>query len=582
MSYTLYGDGAPVVDGFERNLIEAVSADEPWALVERFAELERVSGTEDERVAAGYIGDRLAAHDIPYDVYEPSLYLSTPERASIRANDGWVSETAKTVSFSGSETVEGELVYVENDDEMDSIESMLSVDLTRTDEDLSGTVVISESIIPISAIEELTDRGAAGFIGIHPHDREPHEGIVTPVWGGAPPLTEADRVPDLSVANVSNAEGQALVEKAREGATVTVSTETTTRWVECPLIVARIPGEAGRDDNFALLHGHYDSWHVGITDNATGNAGLLETARVLNEYREHLRRDVWVAWWPGHSTGRYAGSTWFVDEFALDLADRCVAHINMDSPGVADATEFGRSKWTSALNDVAIGAIRDVAGKRSEEARVSRAGDYSFSNLGVPGMSVQSAIPDELRKERGYHPVGGSGGHADAWHLTTDTLEKADPDVLVRDVRVFAVAVARLCASEAVPLSVEHTARRHRDIIAEYDKASEFDLSLVLAELDAIAEAATALREEGAAANDCVIDVVQTLTRQNYTSEGRFEQDPAEARPPYPSLEPVTRLPELSGDDRRFLEVQLRRARNSLLAELREARRRLQDESVRN
>ena len=28
-----------------------------------------------------------------------------------------------------------------------------------------------------------------------------------------------------------------------------------------------------------------------------------------------------IAWWPGHSTGRYAGSTWFADAFALDLDD---------------------------------------------------------------------------------------------------------------------------------------------------------------------------------------------------------------------------------------------------------------------
>jgi len=35
-----------------------------------------------------------------------------------------------------------------------------------------------------------------------------------------------------------------------------------------------------------------------------------------------LRRSVKIAWWPGHSTGRYAGSTWFTDAFALDLDRR--------------------------------------------------------------------------------------------------------------------------------------------------------------------------------------------------------------------------------------------------------------------
>ncbi|MFD1514351.1 M28 family peptidase [Halomarina rubra] len=577
MDTQLYERDAPTVDGFERDLVESVSADEPWALVERFAELTRVSGTADERAAADYIVDRLADLGVAHEVYHPELYLSTPDRAAIRTGDGWSSETAKTVSFSANASVTGDLVYVENDDEMESIEAMLSVDLAGTDEDLDGAVVLAESIIPISAIEELTDRGVAAFVGIHPHAEEPHEGIVTPVWGGAPPLDEADRVPDLPVANVSRTEGEELAAMAAEGATVTVETETTTGWQTCPLVVARIQGEAAPDtDEFVLLHGHYDSWHVGITDNATGDAGLLECARVLNDHREHLRRDVRIAWWPGHSTGRYAGSTWYADEFALDLADNCVAHVNMDSPGVADATEFDvRAKCTTALATLAERTIHDVTGKPTREARVSRAGDYSFSNVGVPGLSPQSSIPDELRAKRGYHPVGGSGGHADAWHLTTDTIEKADPEVLVRDIQVFAVVVARLCAEETLPVDVAHQLSRHRTIVEDYDASSSLDLSPVLDELDALAESADRLDDEGAEANATRAALAKRLTRLNYTSEGPFQQDPAEARPPYPTLEPATRLDDHTGDDHRFLALQLRRARTDVVAQLRAARRAL-------
>lgn len=570
MSYELYENDAPTVEGIECDVIEAISADEPWALVERFADLDRISGTEDERAAADYIVGRLEALNVDHEVYKPELYLSTPGTATIHTGDGWKSETAKTVSFSESKTVEGELVYVENDDEMDSIASMLSVDLTGASEDLEGKIILSESIIPISAIEELNARGAAAFIGIHPHEREPHEGIVTPVWGGAPPLSQVDRIPQLPVANVSKLEGEELIEKSHQGATITVETETETRWVECPLIVAEVPGELESDnDHFLLLHGHLDSWHEGITDNATGDAGLLETARVISEHNEHLRRNVRIAWWPGHSTGRYAGSTWFADEFALELQSNCVAHVNMDSPGVADATEFDRAKWTSALNTIAVSTIRDVAGKATDEARVSRAGDYSFSNLGIPGISLQSSIPAEIREQRGYHPVGGSGGHADAWHLTTDTIEKADPDVLVRDIQVFAIAVFRVCATDTIPLDVKYLSRKHRDIVSGYDEASEFDLEPIVTELEAIARSLSELEDAESEMEERAIDVVKTLTRLNYTSEGRFEQDPAEACPSYPSIEPAMRLSELSGDDQRFLEIELRRARNALRAELR-------------
>ena len=69
-----------------------------------------------------------------------------------------------------------------------------------------------------------------------------------------------------------------------------------------------------------LLHGHYDLWDVGVGDNATGDACMLEVARTLWGIRDKLERSVRIAWWPGHSTGRFAGSTWYADTFGRDLA----------------------------------------------------------------------------------------------------------------------------------------------------------------------------------------------------------------------------------------------------------------------
>ncbi|AEN05398.1 peptidase M28 [halophilic archaeon DL31] len=570
MSRRLYEAGAPRVSGVDADIVEAVSTEEPWQLIERFAELVRVSGTDDEREAAAYLTDRLNSFGVAHDIFRPELYLSTPYGASIETNDGWTAETVKTVSFSASGETEGQLVYVENDAEMDSIEAMLSVSLDGLDEDLSGKVVMSESIIPISAIEELTERGAEAFIGIHPHKREPHEGIVTPVWGGAPPYSDRGQIPDLLVANVSQREGQALREGAASGVNVSVSAETETGWQEAPLMLARIPGEAAPEtDEFVLAHGHLDSWHVGVTDNATGNATLLELARVLDDHREHLHRDVWIAWWPGHSTGRYAGSTWFADEFAQDLADRCVAHVNIDSPGVADATEYDeRVKWMAGVHDIAASTIEDVSGKETVKRRPPRAGDYSFNNLGVPGMSLQSSIPESVRAERGYHPVGGSGGHADAWHLTTDTIEKADPDVLVRDTEVYTLATARLSRAD-LPADPVRTIDTFRSFVVAYDDGSSFDLQPMLTALEELRTATTDHLSEADQYTDEIDRLVKTLTRMNFAVGGEFDQDPAEGRPAVPRLAKVEQLPELDGDDERFLELELHRARNQIVADLR-------------
>ena len=576
MSDGLYADGKPSLSGVDAAIVDDVSAEEPWALVERFADLDRVSGTEDERAAAAYVTDRLNQFGVGYERFDPSLYLSTPHGAGVEADDGWTAASAKTVSFSNDGTAEGELVYVENDDEMASIESMLSVSLDGLPEDLSGKVVMSESIIPISAIGELAERGAEAFVGIHPHEREPHEGIVTPVWGGAPPYEERGRIPDLLVANVSASDGRELREKAASGAEVTVSAATTTEWKTAPLVVAKIPGEAAPAvDEFVLAHGHIDSWYEGVTDNATGDAALLELARVLHAHRDALRRDVWVAWWPGHSTGRYAGSTWFTDEFAGALAGRCVAHVNVDSPGVADATEYDeRVKWMAAVHDVAADTIADVSGKATGRFRPARAGDYSFNNLGIPGMSLQSSIPESVREERGYHPVGGSAGHADAWHLTTDTIEKADPDVLERDTEVYTLATARLSRAEQ-PADPVRAIDQLASAVTKYDAASEFDLGPVIDELDALREATTTVLADADGYPDAADRLVKQLTRLQFVTEGAFEQDPAESRAPVPRLAPVERLPALDGDDARFLELQLTRARNDVVATLRRLRRSL-------
>ncbi len=54
--------------------------------------------------------------------------------------------------------------------------------------------------------------------------------------------------------------------------------------------------------------------------------------------RDKLARGVRVAWWTGHSQGRYAGSQWYADNFWEDLHEHALININIDSPGAKGAT----------------------------------------------------------------------------------------------------------------------------------------------------------------------------------------------------------------------------------------------------
>src|SRR5262249_9208128 len=145
------------------------------------------------------------------------------------------------------------------------------------------------------------------------------------------------------------------------GCRVAVSTVVETGGGPIPVLGAEILGSRV-PEGFGLIHGLLDSWHVGIRDNATGDATVLGLARVLPQHQAALARSVRIAWWSGHSHGRYAGSTWYADEFARDIVDHCVAHVNCDSPGCRWATEYRDVMVTAESAELVKRAIRDTTG----------------------------------------------------------------------------------------------------------------------------------------------------------------------------------------------------------------------------
>jgi hypothetical protein len=243
--------------------------------------------------------------------------------------------------------------------------------------------------------------------------------------------------------------------------------------------------------------------------------------------------------------------------------------------------------WMAEADALCKGAIDDVAGKEGNMNRPRRAGDWSFNNLGISGMfALCSNIPEDVREQRGYHLVRGCGGNSNAWHLSTDTIDKADPDVLVRDIRVYATVVSRLLREDVIPLDHRGTLEQHQEILDAYAETAgtHFDLTPVQ---DELAELATALdrfyAETDTLDREDVNETIKTLSRRlvrtNYVTESRFEQDPAVHRPPYPSLEPATELPEMDpeSDEYRFQRWHLKRARNRVVDDLRSARRAVTD-----
>lgn len=566
----------------EEELLGQLRLDDAWELIERFATLTRESGSEDERTAAAWIADRLARWGVDHTVHQPDLFLSVPRSAHVElagASGGRLQAATPAMSTpTGPEGVRGRVVHVPSGYATSTV-NVFDAGEAGDAPDVRGKIAVTEGFANPGKVQRMQRLGAIGVICINPGEYV-HEGICTPIWG-APDRRTEDRQPRLPVVAISRPDGERVLAAAAEGGEVTLVTDLDEGWTTCPLVEATIPG-AGDTDEFVLLHGHIDSWYVGIGDNATGDATLLEIARVLHENRGRLRRTVRIAWWPGHSTGRYAGSTWYADRFALELAERCVAHVNCDSPGCRDATSYENVMWMAEADAVARGAIRDATGQEATRARPFRAGDISFNNLGVSTFfMLSSEIPAEELERRGSYPVGGCGMNIE-WHTPHDTLDVADREILRKDLGVYLLGVLRVANAPLAPLDYRRTVDEIRAAAAEYDDAAdgEVDLAAAFEALDRVAARLERAYAEPVPAgleevfNEAQRRVGHRLVSLNFSQAGRFRQDPALQVPPLPELASARELAAADDRHRRnVLRTELTRARNHVTFELREAAR---------
>jgi len=493
----------------------------------------------------------------------------------------------KTPSFSASGAFEGEVVYLPSN-LAKQVNDFFNNPVEAAGIDLTSKIVMTDGISLPKASKELEDRGAAAQIYINPHPENMHELIITSIWG-TPTLENIKDKPRTQVVNINRNTGERIKRLLEKG---TVRCRITTRldegWKKAAIPVAKIKG-AETPEKFILLHGHLDSWHYGVTDNATGNAGKLEIARVFHQNRDRLKRSLRIAWWSGHSHGRYAGSTWYADFKGLDLEKNCIAQVNMDSPGVKWASQYDEMMWTAEVNDVCTTAIKDASGITPKRLRPMRAGDYSFNNIGITSFYMLSSnIPKEVKLEKGFHAVGGSGGNSDAWHNENDVLEFADPDTLVRDIKIYAATIWRILNANAYPFDFVRSIDESEAIVKSYQEAAagRFDLQPVLDKLtelrNELSEFNSAVKKtsdagdahQAQAVNDTLLRLGRILITTGYAKKECFEHDPAVEVPPFAEVAPAVEFSKYQpeSDESRFLQNQLLRGRNKVLHRLECAR----------
>jgi N-acetylated-alpha-linked acidic dipeptidase len=633
----------------EQAVLGEVSLDAPWEIVEKFNGIVRDSGGQGERDAVKILTGKLDRWGVKYNLYTPTLLVSLPKKASVKvlecgcgcrcgcteaqgtAGGEFRVLKAKTPAMSASTapgSLELDLVYIGAGYAKTANDVFAGLEIDDVNS-VRGKAVMTEGLPLPGRVTDLMAAGAAAVVFISPGERI-HEGICTSIWG-SPDLDSIGRKPYIPVVSISRSDGLWLKGLLEKGPVkVDISTELDEGWRPVSVLVAEIEGSED-PDKFVLVHGHLDSWHVGISDNATGNATLLELARVLSKFQGNLKRSVRIAWWSGHSHGRYAGSTWYSDNFALDLLENCVAHINCDSTGCKDATVYEGVSMTKEFEPFCYEAIKDACGCESTGDRVPRAGDCSFANLGIGTYyMLLPSIPEDVRKAKGLYHVGGSGGNNE-WHHEDDTIEVADRDNLLRDTRIYALSVLRSANMPVLPYDLVSAAREVKETIKGYGaliaKASDnagqghsdashgdlaqaegvcfdtkpagasvsscpirLDFAPAISEAEALVKACerlaarqAGLQAEGRGINDpdvkaineTLLAVERVLVRVNYVRGDIFKQDPALEWPPVPDLAASRELARVEmGSDRYYLLLMhLRRGLNRVVWHLKQARK---------
>jgi hypothetical protein len=573
-----------MTDGGPATWIDDVRIDDAMTHTAEIARWVRLSGTDDERKSFDYIDNALRGYGLKTWIHEPTCLVSLPVSGTLFVDDE-VPIQGITHAFSvstGPQGVAGQLVYAGRGTEAEFRAA-----------GAAGRIALTEGLATPNKAHAADTAGVAAVVSIS--GTPVHEMIVSPVWGSPTPAT-LDLVPNVPMVSIDTEQGEALKSLLADGEAVRcrVITEVDTGWRPIPVLVADLDVD---DRDYVLFSGHVDSWHYGAMDNATANATMMETARVLAGHREDLRRGVRFAFWSGHSHARYAGSTWFADRYWFDLRERCVAHVNVDSTGATGATDLTSGNTMAETYSLARRVIQRQTGQELEYRRFGRAGDQSFWGVGLPAMFMslsQQGEADQLSADQA-RLLGGSGsaragGLGWWWHTTEDTLDKIDPANLERDIRIYVEVVGHLVTDVILLFEVTRVIAELGEHLEEvellwsdlpigvddapgfealHDDLSEAKLAADLFQQSLIDWQGTA--EDGESLNRKLIDACKALMPVNYTIAGEFGHDPALGAVPLPALRPFKPVVAMTDDEQWAAGHQLRRDINRMRHALRQA-----------
>jgi len=569
-----------LIDMSEDTVLASVSVDNVRAHVEHITTRipSRLAGSANGKRMAEYSAEALQKAGLDARIHEMPGLVSFPEKAELHvlAPRAFTIE-ANTLGHSvptGPDGLSGELMDVATG----AFEEFEGRDAT-------GKITLSElSYHPARHEKQRISAllGATGCVMMnwgHDTNTAVPFGSVKPVWGNPTPETLKTEMATLPCIGIARTDGLLLRELIKAGPVrIAMRANVENGWRPVQITIGEI--KAPNSDDFVLVGGHQDSWPgPQATDNAAGNACILELARVLNQHRAQLRRGLVCGFWTAHETGTMVGSSWFADRNWDRLRQHAVAYLQIDQPSC-----LGTTRWGSTSNAELRGfhqAIekRLLNGKPQSWRRAVKTGDSSFFGLGIPMLTGNGAYTDAELKATANATLGW-------WHHSVEnTIDKMDWGFMADHIRIYAAYLWELCTAVVLPFEFATVADQFIERLEALSKLGDpIDLEGVIAEARAFRAAAVKLddtaniwraryasqetNDETAAdiLNGCFKRLSRVLVPLASTAKGAYGHDPYGYTPQgsmIPSLFDLGALAKLpDGEARWMLETALVRDRN--------------------
>ncbi|GAA4611499.1 M28 family metallopeptidase [Saccharopolyspora hordei] len=404
----------------------------------------RASGQPGYEASVDYVVDKLrrAGFDVTTPEFTYEAYFEDSSSLSV----GGQPTEGDVMEYSPS-TPEGGLTAPLSVLPVDDTPGCEATDYDGTD--VTGTVVLIQRGACDFAVKQqiAADAGAVGAI-IYNNV----EGALNGTLGDA----DAGRVPTVGV---TKEVGEALAGQA--GAEVQLDIQARLETVTTRNVIAQT--KTGRTDNVVMAGAHLDGVPdgPGINDNATGSAGLLETALKMGGSPD-VENAVRFAWWGAEESG-LVGSTKYVQSLTFEQQLDIALYVNFDMIGSPNAGYFvydGDGSTGGPEGPQGSGQIKEdflaamaEQGIEAEPSEFNGRSDYGeFIAVGIPSGGMHTGVED-LKTEEQAAKWGGTAGIAfdPNYHAAGDDLSNVDRVALERMTKGIAEVVQAYAQStEAV------------------------------------------------------------------------------------------------------------------------------------